>query len=193
MKNLPKLFISVIGCELVGFLGTPFTISAIPTWYATLNKPFFAPPNWIFGPVWTTLYLLMGVAFYLILKQDWKKKRVRTAANYFLAQLGLNFIWSPIFFGLRAPLLGLIVIVAMWVLIVMTMKKFYPLSRLAFYLLVPYLLWVSFATLLNAAIVVLNWEPLLEPSTKSPKPLSLTKVWLIQKPKPLEIYQLHLR
>jgi tryptophan-rich sensory protein len=156
MKNLPKLFISVIGCELVGFLGTPFTISAIPTWYATLNKPFFAPPNWIFGPVWTTLYLLMGVAFYLILKQDWKKKRVRTAANYFLAQLGLNFIWSPIFFGLRAPLLGLIVIVAMWVLIVMTMKKFYPLSRLAFYLLVPYLLWVSFATLLNAAIVVLN-------------------------------------
>lgn len=156
MKNLPKLVVSVIGCELVGFLGTPFTISAIPTWYAILNKPFFAPPNWIFGPVWTLLYFLMGIAFYLIWKQGWQKKKVKAAGLFFLAQLGLNFIWSPIFFGLRSPLLGLIVIVAMWALIVMTMKKFYPLSRLAFYLLVPYLLWVSFATLLNAAIVVLN-------------------------------------
>ncbi len=156
MKDLPKLIISVIGCELVGFLGTPFTISAIPTWYATLHKPFFAPPNWIFGPVWTLLYFLMGVAFYLIWKQGWKKKKVKMAGMYFLAQLALNFLWTPIFFGLRAPLPGLIVIVAIWVFIVMTMKKFYPLSRLAFYLLVPYLLWVSFATLLNAAIVVLN-------------------------------------
>jgi len=165
MKDLPKLIVSVIGCELVGFLGTPFTISAIPTWYATLNKPFFAPPNWIFGPVWTLLYFLMGVAFYLIWRQDWKSakgrsasggKKIQVAIKYFLAQLALNFIWSPIFFGLRAPLLGLIVIVAMWVLIVMTMQKFHPLSRLAFYLLVPYLLWVSFATLLNAAIVILN-------------------------------------
>ena len=156
MKNLRKLIVSVICCELVGFLGTPFTISAIPTWYASLNKPFFAPPNWIFGPVWTLLYLLMGVAFYLIWKQGWQKKKVKGAGLFFLAQLVLNFIWSPIFFGLRSPLLGLIVIVAMWALIVMTMKKFYSLSRLAFYLLIPYLLWVSFATLLNAAIVVLN-------------------------------------
>ncbi|OGE31019.1 TspO protein [Candidatus Daviesbacteria bacterium RIFCSPHIGHO2_01_FULL_44_29] len=156
MKNLPKLIISVISCELVGFLGTSFTISAIPTWYATLSKPFFAPPNWIFGPVWTLLYLMMGVAFYLIWKQGWKKKKVKTAGNYFLAQLVLNFIWSPIFFGLRSPLIALLVIVAMWALIVLTMKKFYPLSRLASYLLIPYMLWVSFAILLNAAIVVLN-------------------------------------
>ncbi len=156
MKDWPKLIVSVIGCELVGLVGTPFTISAIPTWYSSLNKPFFAPPNWIFGPVWTVLYFLMGVAFYLIWKQDWKKKKVKKAGMYFLAQLALNSIWSPIFFGLRSPLLGLIVIVAMWALIVMTMKKFYPLSRLAFYLLVPYLLWVSFATILNAAIALLN-------------------------------------
>lgn len=156
MKNLSKLIISIVGCELVGILGSIFTISAIPTWYAALNKPPFAPPNWIFGPVWTLLYLLIGVAFYLIWKQDFKKKKIITAGTFFLVQLGLNFIWSPIFFGLRSPLLGLIVIVAMWVLIVMTMKKFYPLSRMAFYLLVPYLLWVSFATMLNAAIVVLN-------------------------------------
>lgn len=156
MKHLPKLIVSVVGCELVGLLGTPLTLSAIPAWYATLNKPFFAPPNWIFGPVWTLLYFLMGVAFYLIWKQGWQKKKVKTAGLFFLAQLALNFIWSPVFFGLRAPLPGLLIIMAMWALIVMTMKKFYPLSRLGFYLLLPYLLWVSFATLLNAAIVVLN-------------------------------------
>ena len=156
MKNLVNLVISVAGCELVGLLGTPFTISAIPTWYVTLNRPFFAPPNWLFAPAWTLLYFLMGVAFYLIWKQDWKKKRIRAAGLIFLAQLGFNFLWSPVFFGLRAPLLGLIVIIALWLLIVLTMKKFFPLSKPAFYLLVPYLLWVSFATILNAAIVVLN-------------------------------------
>lgn len=156
MKDLPKLIVSVIGCELVGFLGAPFTISAIPTWYSALNKPFFAPPNWIFGPVWTLLYFLMGISFYLIWKQGWKKNRIRTAGTVFLAQLGLNFVWSPIFFGLRAPLPGLMIITAMWVMIVLTMKNFYPLSKLAFYVLVPYLLWVSFATVLNFAIVILN-------------------------------------
>lgn len=156
MKNLTKLAGSVVGCELVGFLGTPFTIAAIPTWYAALNKPSFAPPNWIFGPVWTILYLLMGVSFYLILKQGWKKKVVKTAGMFFLAQLMLNFLWSPIFFGLKSPLLGLITIIAMWILIIITMKKFYPLSKAAFYLLVPYLLWVSFATVLNAAILIIN-------------------------------------
>lgn len=156
MRNISKLILSVIGCELIGLLGTPFTISAIPNWYATLNKPFFAPPNWIFGPVWTLLYLLMGIAFYLIWKQGWQKKKVKTAGQFFLAQLALNFIWTPIFFGLRAPLLGLIVIVAMWILIAITIKKFYPLSKSACYLLIPYLAWVSFATLLNAAIVLLN-------------------------------------
>jgi len=156
MKDLNKLIISVFGCELVGLLGTPFTISAIPTWYANLNKPFFAPPNWLFGPVWTLLYFLMGVSLYLIWKQGLEKKKVKTAVIYFLAQLGLNFVWSPIFFGLRAPLIALIIITAMWVLIVITIKIFYPLSKWAAYLLVPYLLWVSFALLLNAAITLLN-------------------------------------
>lgn len=156
MKDFLKLIVSVIGCQLVGIMGTPFTFFAIPNWYANLNKPFFAPPNWIFGPVWTLLYFMMALSFYLIWKQGWKKKKIKEAMTYFLAQLGLNFLWSPIFFGLRAPLLGLIVILALWILIVMTMKKFYPLSKLAFYLLIPYLLWVSFATMLNAAIVVLN-------------------------------------
>jgi len=157
MKDWPKLIISVLGCELVGFLATPFTISAIPIWYATLNKPFFAPPNWLFGPVWSVLYLLMGVSFFLIWKQGFKKKKsIRNAGMFFLVQLGLNFIWSPIFFGLRLPELALIVIVAMGIFIILTIRKFYQLSKWAAYLLVPYLLWVSFATLLNAAIVLLN-------------------------------------
>jgi tryptophan-rich sensory protein len=156
MKDFIKLVLSILGCELVGILGTPFTIAAIPTWYTSLNKPFFSPPTWIFGPVWTILYFLMGVSFYLILQKGWKKKPVKSAGMFFIAQLALNFLWSPIFFGLKSPLLGLITIVAMWILIITTMKKFYPLSKLAFYLLIPYLLWVSFATVLNAAILILN-------------------------------------
>lgn len=156
VKNIFKLIISVVGCELVGIISAFFTISAIPTWYTTLNKPPFSPPNWVFGPAWTLLYLLMGVSFYLIWRQDWKKKKIKTAGIFFLIQLGLNFLWSLVFFGLRSPLLGLINIVLMWILIAVTMRKFYPLSKLAFYLLVPYILWVSFATALNAAIVLLN-------------------------------------
>lgn len=156
MKDLVKLLCSIIGCELVGILGTPFTLAAIPTWYTNLNKPFFSPPSWIFGPAWAILYFLMGVAIYLVLKRGWEKRAVKGAVVFFLAQLSLNFIWSPIFFGLKSPLWGLVTIVAMWAFIVITMKKFYPLSKLAFYLLIPYLLWVSFATVLNAAILILN-------------------------------------
>ena len=156
MKDTYKLVISVVGCELAGIVGSAFTIPAIPTWYATLNKPTFSPPNWIFGPVWTLLYFLMGLSFYLIWRKGWNNKEVKVAGKYFLAQLGLNFIWSPIFFGLKSPALALLVIIAMWALIVMTIKKFHPLSKLASYLLIPYLLWVSFASVLNTAIVILN-------------------------------------
>lgn len=156
MKDLWKLLASIIGCELVGIFGAIFTFSAIPNWYVTLNKPFFAPPNWVFGPTWTLLYCLMGISFFLIWRQGWKKKKIKIAGIFFLAQLGVNFLWAPVFFGLRSPILGLINIVVMWTLIFISMRKFYSLSKLAFYLLIPYLLWVSFATLLNAAIILLN-------------------------------------
>lgn len=156
MKDLPKLIASVAGCELVGLVGSFFTLPAIPTWYADLEKPFFAPPNWVFGPVWTLLYLLMGISFYLIWRQGLENKQVISAVKVFLIQLGLNFLWSPIFFGLQSPLLALLVIIAVWVMIVVTIKTFFPLSKWAAVLLIPYLLWVSFATLLNGAIVVLN-------------------------------------
>ena len=157
MKNLPKLLTSVIGCELVGIAATPFTISSIPTWYQYLNKPFFSPPNWVFGPVWTALYFLMGISVYLIWTKNIKNQRLKQEGlKYFLIQLGLNFLWSLLFFGLHSPLLGLIDIVILWVMIVITMRKFYPLSKIAFYLLVPYLIWVSFASFLNLSIVLLN-------------------------------------
>jgi len=156
MKNIAKLLTSIIGCELVGFVGTPFTISAIPTWYATLNKPFFAPPNWLFGPAWTLLYFLMGVSFYLIWKQDFKTLKAKIAKNFFFVQLFLNLIWSPLFFGLRSPLLGLIDIMTLWIFIVITIYKMHSVSKWASYLLIPYLLWVTFATALNGAILILN-------------------------------------
>lgn len=156
MKSLDKLFISIVGCELVGFAGTPFTASAIPVWYATLNKPSFSPPNWLFGPVWTLLYLMMGVAFYLIWRQKSQTKEVRIAKRFFLVQLFLNLIWTPIFFGLRSPFQGFFVIIGLWAVILMTIIKFHPISKKAAYLLIPYLLWVTFASVLNGAILVLN-------------------------------------
>lgn len=156
MKKLWTLIVAVALPELVGIVSTPFTIAAIPIWYGALNKPFFSPPNWVFAPVWTVLYLMMGVASYLIWKQGIKKQKVRRTLTFYAIQLFLNFVWSWLFFGLHSPMLALVDIVFLWVFIVLTILKFYQLSKPAAYLLVPYLLWVSFATLLNFAIVILN-------------------------------------
>lgn len=148
-KDWLKLVLAVVGCELVGILSTPFTIAAIPTWYATLNKPAFSPPNWLFGPAWTTLYALMGVAAYLARKD-------KVGMRLFKWQLGLNFTWSLVFFGLHSPILGLINIAVLVWLIWKTTRRFYKVSKPAAYLMLPYLAWVSFATVLNLAIVFLN-------------------------------------
>lgn len=156
MKNILKLFLFIIGCELVGILATPFTVSSIPTWYAELIKPSFSPPNWVFGPVWVVLYLLMGVSVYLIWKEGTKKKRVKIALFYFLIQLFFNFLWSAVFFGLHQPLLAFVDIILLFGAIILTMVKFNKISKVAFYLLIPYLVWVSFATILNVSIVFLN-------------------------------------
>lgn len=130
-------------------MGSFFTISAIPSWYATLSKPFFSPPNWIFGPVWTILYILMGVSLYLV----WLKKKVPTV---FWVQLILNAVWSIIFFGIKNPALALVDIAAFWIAIVLTIKTFYKINKVAGNLLIPYLLWVSFAAFLNYNIWILN-------------------------------------
>ena len=148
-KNVSKIILSIGICLGAGVIGSYFTISSIPTWYATLNKPIFSPPNWVFAPVWTTLYTLMGISLYLV----WKKKK---APSIFWIQLFLNTTWSIIFFGMRNPALALVDIVVLWVAILITIKSFSKVNRLAGQLLIPYLFWVSFATVLNLAVVILN-------------------------------------
>ncbi len=138
-------------CELAGIIGSVFTVSAIPTWYAALAKPVLRPPNWLFGPIWTTLYALIGVAAYLV----WNKRHGQ-ALRIFGVQLVLNATWSIVFFGLQSPGWALLNIIALWLAIVWTIKVFYRISKPAAYLLVPYLLWVSFGSYLNYAIWVLN-------------------------------------
>lgn len=156
VNNFFKLIIAIAVSELAGIVGSVFTVSAIPNWYAGLVKPALNPPSWVFGPVWTTLYALMGIAVFLVWKAGWEKKEVRIALGIFGVQLFLNAIWSIVFFGLQSPSWALANIVALWLAIVWTMLVFYKISKPAAYLLVPYLLWVSFASYLNYAIWILN-------------------------------------
>jgi translocator protein len=156
MRNSLKFVVSILVCLLAGGLGTIFTISSIPTWYTHLNKPFFSPPNFIFAPVWTTLYILMGISLFLIWNRGTKNKKIRSAINLFIIQLVLNAIWTPIFFGAHATLLAFVVIVAMWIYILKTILSFAKINKLASYLLYPYLAWVSFASILNFSVWVLN-------------------------------------
>lgn len=155
--NILKFIVSIALCFLVAFLGSVATIPSIPAWYEHLNKPIFNPPNWVFGPAWTILYFLMGLALYLVWNKDLKdKKRREQGIKIFIFQLILNLLWSLVFFGLHYPLLALITIFLLWVSIFMTIKYFYKISKVASYLLIPYLLWVTFASILNFAIVILN-------------------------------------
>jgi translocator protein len=153
---MPLLIASILLCQMAGLIGTVFTASAIPTWYATLIRPSFSPPNYIFGPVWTTLYTLMGISFYLVIKKGLKTKKVKVAVKIFLIHLFLNAIWSIIFFGMKNLGLAFIEIMVMWVFILLTMYKFWKVSKWSTYLLVPYLMWVSFAAFLNFTIWRLN-------------------------------------
>ncbi|MCX6804040.1 MAG: tryptophan-rich sensory protein [Candidatus Diapherotrites archaeon] len=157
VMNLILLVFSVGICFIAAAIGSLFTIANIPAWYATLAKPFFAPPNWLFGPAWTVLYFLMGVSLYLVLKKvNLRKILGRIAIELFALQLLLNVFWSILFFGLKSPFLGVLGIVALWFSIAGTIISFKRISRKAMYLLVPYILWVSFASALNAAVWVLN-------------------------------------
>lgn len=156
LNNFFKFIIAVGVSELAGIIGSAFTISAIQNWYTRLVKPALNPPSWIFGPVWTTLYALMGIAVFLIWKNGLERKDVRMALGVFGIQLFLNALWSIIFFGLHSPGLALVDIAALWIAIVWTMFVFYKISKPAAYLLVPYILWVSFAMYLNYSIYVLN-------------------------------------
>ena len=154
--KLSKLIAAILVCEFVGILGSVFTIPSITTWYAALQKPSFSPPNWLFGPVWVLLYALMGISAYLIWDKGIRKKGVKTSLKLFSLQLILNFMWSILFFGLKSPLLGLIEIALLWIAILATIMKFARLSKEAAVLMVPYILWVSFAAVLNLYVWMLN-------------------------------------
>lgn len=146
----------ILLCECAGVLGTIFTASAIPTWYATLEKPALNPPSWVFGPVWTILYALMGIAAFLVWRQGREKKEVKQALAVFGVQLILNAVWSILFFGAQNPFIALVDIIVLLCAIVLAMVFFFRVSKPATYLLIPYFAWVSFATYLNWSIYRLN-------------------------------------
>jgi tryptophan-rich sensory protein len=154
--DVRKLIVSIMVCQIVGNLGTVFTLSSIPTWYSTLNKPSFTPPSWVFAPVWLTLYTLMGIALYLVWRSKSKHELKRTAIAIFGVQLFLNFVWSLLFFGLRSSAFGFVAIVALWLAIIATIFEFFRVSRTSGYLLLPYIAWVSIAALLNLFILIMN-------------------------------------
>ncbi len=156
LREIGKVLLAIFICELAGIIGSIATYPNIPGWYAGLVKPSFAPPNWLFGPAWITLYALMGAAAYIVWNKGTRKPEIRAALMVFGLQLGLNTLWSFLFFGMRSPLLGLVGIFALWLAIVWTIVLFYRTSKAAAYLLAPYIAWVSFAMALNFYIWQLN-------------------------------------
>lgn len=154
--NKILILIICIGIPLlVGGVSGYLTAQSIPTWYATLNKPWFNPPNWIFGPVWTILYILMGFASYVVYISSQNKYR-NSALLLYVIQLSLNFFWSMLFFYFQSPGLALIEIIVLWIFINLTIIYFSKVNKKAAYLLLPYVVWVSFATILNLYIYLLN-------------------------------------
>lgn len=154
-KIILTLLIFIIIAQLAGLVGSFFTAPNIDNWYVFLERPSFAPPNWLFAPAWITLYTLMGIASFLV----WQKRqfpRARSALFFYLGQLLFNALWSIVFFGMQSPFLGFLVIIILWFLIVITLIKFWKTEKIAGLLFIPYILWVSFAAVLNFSIWQLN-------------------------------------
>lgn len=158
-KKLPfwaKIIIGILVCNAVGLLASYVTLPAISGWYSELNKPSFNPPNWLFGPVWTILYTMMGISAAAIWNAGFERPEVKKALNIFAVQLGLNAMWSYLFFGYQNPLFAFIEILCLLIAIVVTIFHFKKIKPWAGWLLVPYLLWVLFASALNFSIYLLN-------------------------------------
>jgi benzodiazapine receptor len=155
-KDLFKLILSLIICQLAGFVGSLFTSPSITAWYAYLNKPSFTPPNWLFSPVWISLFVVMGVSLFLVWQKTLHNPEVRVALLWFFVQLVLNVLWSAIFFGLKSPFFAFVEIIFLWIAILIAIIKSFRVSGLAGVLLIPYILWVSFAAVLNFSIWNLN-------------------------------------
>ena len=151
-----KFIIAVFICEAVGIVSGLLTQNEMTTWFSSLNKPSWNPPAYLFGPVWTTLYLLMGISLGLIWKSNAPETQKLRAELTFALQLFLNFMWSILFFKCHSPALAFMDIILMIVTILMTIGRFARMSRLAAWLLIPYLMWVCFATVLNYRIWAMN-------------------------------------
>lgn len=157
MNKFLKILIAVAACLAIGYTSGMVTRSSITTWYPTLIKPSFNPPNWIFAPVWSTLYAMMGVAAGLVWNEIKSNEEVvKKALIFFLIQLGLNALWSYLFFGLHNPMLAGLEIIVLWLMIYETYVQFAKINKTAGYLFIPYLAWVSFAAVLNGSIWWLN-------------------------------------
>ncbi len=155
-KQAFQLFIAILVCLSAGAIGSLFTMEAIPNWYATLEKPAFTPPNWVFGPVWTMLYILMGIALFLIWRIESPRSEVRRAVIFFGFHLVINASWSIVFFGFQNPTAAFFVILFLIITLLMSMNDFWKLDKKAAFLLTPYLFWVCYATALNFSIMRLN-------------------------------------
>ncbi len=156
IKTIFTLIGAIVISELAGIIGSLFTFQSIPTWYTTIIRPDFSPPNWIFGPVWTTLFVLMGIALFLVWQKKYAQKKIGLAVGLFFVQLLLNTLWSIIFFGKHNIGGAFIEIIFLWLAIVATTIAFFKISKPAGYLLLPYIAWVSFAGYLNYIIWTLN-------------------------------------
>jgi benzodiazapine receptor len=158
-KNIFKFVISIIVCESVGIIGSFFTFSSVTNWFPTLVKPWFSPPSWLFGPVWIIMYFLMGLSLYIIWNSKAELSKQKYRKQFFILfgiQLILNALWSFLFFGLKTPIYGLIDILFLDIVVAMTIIYAYRVSKYAAILLAPYMVWITFATLLNFEIVLLN-------------------------------------
>ena len=155
-KRLAHIFIAILICLIIGFLSSLTVRRYIDTWYSMVNKPEFMPQNWVFAPIWSILYILMGVSAGMVWSRGIYHKWVKTAMYHFVFQLILNATWPLIFFGLQRPFWALIAIIALLVLLILTIKWFYIVNRIAAYLLIPYLIWILYATFLTYQIWQLN-------------------------------------
>jgi benzodiazapine receptor len=156
IQSFPKLAVAVLFCIIAGSLGSLVTITGPGSWYASLQKPFFTPPGWVFAPVWITLFILMGIALYLVWESGRDRHDVQAALAVFGVQFILNILWSFLFFGIRSPILGFADIILLWVMIAVTIAAFYRVKKSAAFLLIPYIAWVSIAMALNGAVYFMN-------------------------------------
>lgn len=155
-KLVARCIAGILFSQAAGIIGAQFTAPAIPSWYVTLVKPALTPPNYVFAPVWITLYTLMGIAFGIVWHNGGRSPDARIALGLFAVQLLLNIAWTAVFFGLHMPFAALFVMAALWLVSAKTASAFKPFSRLAASLFVPYLAWLTFAAYLNAGVWLLN-------------------------------------